>query len=302
MEKKFERQPYWRWKIAFYLFMAGTGAGAYLISSLIDLFCGEASFLTKSGVTGGTIFVTLGIPFLIIDLGRKERFFYASLNPRVTWIGRGFYILSFFIILGFIHIGLWIWPFQILELNRSLRLIFSIINGIFAFGVALYTGLLLKSMKSVHFWDTPLIVILFFISAFSTGIVFLIFFSIRNLSESWNKDFLNFLLVIDLILILIEGLVLIFYLITMAGGTEAAKKSVCSLLQGDLKFHFWGGIIFCNLIIPFILNSIKVYGSKHDLINLILISSILSLGGGVFLRYCILAAGVQVTSLIPKCR
>ena len=167
MTGKIERQIHWRWKIAFYLFLAGMGAGAYLAAVLTDLFWPEAAYLSQNGVILGTVLVILGIPFLIFDLGHRERFYRAGIDPRIAWIGRGFYILSGFIILGLIHIGLWIWPFNVLEGNPTLRLTVAVINGVLALCVMAYTGLLLKSMKSIHFWDTPLIVLLFFLSALS---------------------------------------------------------------------------------------------------------------------------------------
>jgi formate-dependent nitrite reductase membrane component NrfD len=302
MTEKVERQSHWRWRIAFYLFLAGTGAGAYLVAILADLFWQEAAYLSKNGVLWGTGFVILGIPFLILDLGRKERFLRAGINPRIAWIGRGFYILSIFIILGVIHIGLWIWPFNVLEINRAFRLTLAVVNGIFAFGVILYTGLLLKSMKSIHFWDTPLIVILFVLSALSTGVISLVLSSLNYLAGNGNGDVLNVLLRVDLILIFFESLVLAFYLGTMSGTSEASHKSVSSLLLGDLKLLFWGGVVLCGLVIPLVLKSIEVFSMGLETAGLVFVSSLMILIGGLLLRYSILAAGVPVTPLLPDCR
>lgn len=303
MTERVERQPHWRWKIAFYLFLAGMGAGAYLVAILADLFLPKAVYLSKMGVVLGTLLVLAGIPFLILDLGQKGRFLRAGLNPRVAWIGRGFYILSFFIILGVIHIAFWIWPFTGLEGNRLLRVILSIFNGMFAFGVTVYTGLLLKSMKSVHFWDTPLIVILFVISALSTGVISVLLPSLSHLSRmEGGNAVLSFLLRVDLLLIFLELLILAFYLVSMSGGSEASMKSVFSLIRGDLKTLFWGGVIGCGLIIPFVLKLIEVFGTGFDFKGSVLVSGFLILTGGLLLRYSILAAGIQVSPLLPDCR
>ena len=303
MTEKIERQPYWRWGIAFYLFLAGTGAGAYMVAVLIDIFRPEMAYLSRSGVFGGTVLVILGIPFLILDLGKKGRFLRAGISIRTAWIGRGFYILSAFIVLGVIQIGLWIWPFSILEGERPLRLTLQIINGVFAFGVAAYTGLLLRSMKSVHFWDTPLIVILFFISALSTGTIFLILSAMPSFGESVReKALLNFLLRADMVLIFLESLILVFYLAAMHDATEASEKSVSALIRGDLKVLFWGGVIVCGIIIPFFLKCIEVFSSEVDLAGLMVISGLFVLLGGLLLRYGVLAAGIQVTPLLPNCR
>jgi formate-dependent nitrite reductase membrane component NrfD len=303
MSVKPERQRYWRWKIAFYLFLAGTGAGAYMVAVLADVFWPEAVYLSKKGVLMGTGLVILGIPFLILDLGRKGRFFRAGVDAKIAWIGRGFYILSIFTILGVIHIGFWIWPFNFLEIEKSFRITLSIINGVFAFGIALYTGLLLRSMNSIHFWDTPLIVILFFISALSSGVVSLVLTSISHFAEAKGGGIvLNLLLTADLLLIFLEFLILGFYLLTMHDATEASKKSVLSLVKGDLSLLFWGGIIVCGLITPFILKCIEIFYSELAVAGPVVISSLLILIGALLLRYGILAAGVQVTPLLPNCR
>ncbi len=301
MTERIKRQPHWRWKIAFYLFLAGMGAGAYLVAVLADLFWPEAAHLSRNGVILGTGLVILGIPFLVFDLGHRERFYRAGIDPRVAWIGRGFYILSVFIILGLIHIGLWIWPFKMLEVDNTLRLALAVMNGVLAFCVMVYTGLLLKSMKSIHFWDTPLIVLLFFLSALSTGVISLVLYSASQLAQSkGGETILNFLLKTDLVLILLESLVLGFYLGTMHRATEASEKSVISLIQGDLKFLFWGGVILCGVIVPFVLKCVEILNG--GLFGLVFISSFLVLVGGLLLRYSILAAGVQVTPLLPGCR
>jgi formate-dependent nitrite reductase membrane component NrfD len=302
MTEKVERQAYWRWEIAFYLFFAGTGAGAYLVAVLIDMFKPEMAYLARSGVFGGTVLVILGIPFLILDLGKKGRFLRAGISIRTAWIGRGFYILSAFIVLGVIEIGLWIWPFSLLEGERSLRLTLHVMNGIVAFGVAAYTGLLLRSMKSVHFWDTPLIVILFVLSALSTGVICLVLFSMTHLTGNEHGAASNFLIRADMILIAIETLILTFYLVTMSSASETSRKSVTSLIHGELKLLFWGGVIFCGLVLPFVLKAVEVFGSSPDLAGLVSVSSAMILIGGLLLRYSILAAGVQVTPLLPNCR
>ncbi len=301
MIERIERQIHWRWKIAFYLFLAGMGAGAYLVGVLIDLFWPEVSYLSRNGVILGTVLVILGIPFLIFDLGRRERFYRAGMDPKIAWIGRGFYILSGFIILGLIHIGFWIWPFKVLEGDPTLRLTVAAVNGILAFGVMAYTGLLLKSMKSIHFWDTPLIVVLFFLSALSTGVISLVLYSIRQLTLGQEGvTVLNVLLKADLVLVFFEALVLGFYLGTMRQATPASEKSVLSLVRGDLRFLFWGGVVLCGVIIPFILKCVEVLGGGF--LEFIAVSGLLVLAGGLLLRYSILAAGVQVTPLLPGCR
>jgi formate-dependent nitrite reductase membrane component NrfD len=105
-----------------------------------------------------------------------------------------------------------------------------------------------------------------------------------------------------MVLIFLESLILVFYLAAMHGATEASEKSVSALIRGDLKVLFWGGVIVCGIIIPFFLKCIEVFSSEVDLAGLMVISGLFVLLGGLLLRYGVLAAGIQVTPLLPKCR
>src|SRR4030066_717597 len=119
-------QKEWKGIIAIFLYLAGMGAGSFIIGTLmdwlgvklnppfiasIDLFSYTLS-LSKVPVLWGPIMVALGGPFLILDLGIKWRFIYACLNPRTSWVARGFIILSFFIILGLALLTKSILPFN----------------------------------------------------------------------------------------------------------------------------------------------------------------------------------------------
>jgi len=111
-------QREWRWEIAVYLYLAGMGAGAYIIGSFLIwlgvsltpsrslVLFGVPLTLTHVALLWGPILVAIGAPFLILDLGKKHKFFTACLNPRTSWVARGFIILSAFIVLGLIVLAI----------------------------------------------------------------------------------------------------------------------------------------------------------------------------------------------------
>src|SRR3989304_3584613 len=94
-------QSVWRWKIAFYLFLAGTGAGAYLAATLESAmgYGGPA----KVGFAIAAPLVIISTFFLIADLGQPMRFMQAFVSPQHSWISRGTWILTGFVILGLVH-------------------------------------------------------------------------------------------------------------------------------------------------------------------------------------------------------
>src|SRR5512137_1676669 len=114
MQKFVKPQRVWRWEIAIYLYLAGMGAGSYIIGMIINWFADPKAPITlfgfhvdiaKPALLWGPLFVALGAPFLILDLGIKRRFLYACLNPKTSWVARGFLILSTFIVLGLFAFG-----------------------------------------------------------------------------------------------------------------------------------------------------------------------------------------------------
>src|SRR5512139_2494307 len=95
-------QREWRWEIAVYLYLAGMGAGAFVIGSFLTwlgysltpslslVLFGVPLRLTPAALLWGPILVAIGAPFLVLDLGKKHKFFTACLNPRTSWVARGF--------------------------------------------------------------------------------------------------------------------------------------------------------------------------------------------------------------------
>src|SRR5512139_354606 len=143
-------QEEWKEIIAIYLYLAGMGAGSFVIGTLvswmgvrldpsflssIDLF-GYTLNLSKVPIFWGPIMVAIGAPFLILDLGIKWRFMYACLNPRTSWVARGFIILSTFIVLGLVLLIKSVLPVGWLYPESTLWRIPEIIAFAFALGTA----------------------------------------------------------------------------------------------------------------------------------------------------------------------
>ena len=122
--------------------MAGMGAGSFIIGMIIHWFVKPSVPINLFGfnvdiadpaLLWGPIFVAVGAPFLILDLGIKRRFLYACLNPRTSWLARGFLILSTFIVLGLIVFGASLLYPQILIDRTAPWLVLEVISVIFAF-------------------------------------------------------------------------------------------------------------------------------------------------------------------------
>jgi len=293
-------QEHWSWMIAIYLYLAGIGAGSYIIGTVIDWFVhpsrmvtiwGQPLDLAKAALLWGPILVALGAPFLILDLGIKKRFLYACLNPRTSWVARGFIILSAFIIFGLVLLTKSVLSFEWFHAESGLWRILEVIAFFFAFGTALYTGILLKATRSIPLWNTYLLPLLFLVSALSTGSMAVILSTLGSGLFSHDAAVLKVLTVGEQILVVIEAVVLYLYLSGRYRVSEQGKDSVRLLLFGEKKFIFWGGIVLLGFIFPFVLEGIAAF--SHGNVLLIFSSGLTLLCGGLFLRFGVLSAGIK---------
>jgi len=293
-------QEHWGWIIAIYLYLAGMGAGSYILGTAINWFVhpsrvimvwGQPLDPAKAALLWGPILVAIGAPFLILDLGIKKRFLYACLNPRTSWVARGFLILSIFIVLGLVLFAKSILPFEWLHAESDLWYIPEVIAIAFAFGTAIYTGILLKATKSIPLWNTYSLPLLFLVSALSTGSMAIILSTLGTGLFSHDAGALKVLMYVEQIFVVIEGVVLYLYLSGRYRASEQGKDSVRLLLLGEKKFLFWGGIVLLGFIFPFVLENIAAF--SHGNVLLIFSSGLTLLCGGFFLRLGILSAGIK---------
>ncbi len=298
-------QKEWKEIIAIYLYLAGMGAGSFVIGILIhwlnvklnppfipsvNLF-GYMADLTKVPLLWGPVMVALGAPFLILDLGIRWRFMYACFNPRTSWVARGFLILSIFIIFGLILLAKSALPFEWLHRESNLWVILEIVTFALAFATALYTGILLKATKSIPLWNTYLLPLLFLVSALSTGSMAIILSTLGTGLFSYSSRALKILIHSEQILVVIEGIVLFLFLSQRYRAAQQGKDSVRLLLFGEMKMIFWGGIVLLGFLFPIILENIASF--FHGNVGLIFIAGILLLCGGFFLRLGVLHAGIK---------
>ena len=293
-------QEEWKEIIAIYLYMAGMGAGSHIIGTLIDWFVNPSRVvyiwglpldLAKAALLWGPILVAIGAPFLILDLGIKRRFLYACLNPRTSWVARGFLILSTLIVFGMVLFAKSVLPFKWFHAESALWRIPEIIAFIFAFGTAIYTGILLKATKSIPLWNTYFLPLLFLVSALSTGSMAIILSTLGTGLFYHDAGTLKVLMGGEQILVVIEGIVLYLYLSRSYRAAEQGKDSVRLLLFGEKKLIFWGGIVLLGFIFPVILENIASFFPEN--VVLIFVAGILLLCGGFFLRLGVLHAGIK---------
>ena len=156
----------WGPMIAWYLFLAGASAGAFLTSAFVEVKYPESVKMRVAGRIIAPIFLGIGLVMLMLDaeagLHNPLRFFWLIANPGSV-MTLGVYFICVFMPVALVS--------ALLEvLKKPVPKWLTWIGIVFAFAVAAYTGFLLGVVKAYPLWNNAILPILFVVSALSAGL------------------------------------------------------------------------------------------------------------------------------------
>lgn len=311
----------WGMPVIFYLFLAGMGAGALTVSASVLLrgrggeFGGDHFNVARYGAFIAPFPVILGCFLLIFELGSfqaghwfKWLNLYKTINLSPMSIGT--WLLTLLIMVSLVYA----YTFRPRGSQRGDRYSFlrrgaAWISVPLGIGVAVYTGVLLGSMPSRPFWNSPVLALLFLLSALSTGIAATLLARaifgkrVRAIGSEGRRyhDSGYLLAATDLLLIGLELMAIFLFLMYayLAVGDVRYAVSVV-LFGGDLAMLFWFCVVLIGLLIPAVIELFyvtprllyqKAFAPPSWVEWLVPVSILF---GGFMLRYVIVIAG-QIT-------
>lgn len=289
--------------ITWYLFFGGVGGGTYLV-----WFCAAAIAQYRKGAWvsfGKTItrpmlimsfaLMAIGGLCLIRDLTLPGRVLLLFTRPTFSILTFGAFTLGAFLLcLGYLVIA------SFRNEGRAPSRIFKIVSiasVVLAFTAIVYTGVFLASLSAVPFWNTPLLPLLFTLSSCSTGIAVMILVALFTSSSAHlvTKK-LDLFLRVDLVIILLE-LALLLVMCLLFINNPVTHLSLIELAKGQFFYEFWLGFIFCAIVAPLIMEVLaKIVRITNSAYYAYLGCFILI--GGFFMRYCVINAGIHLSSLM----
>lgn len=289
-------QREWGWLIAVYLFLGGVGGGAYTVAAINSFLGAGLEPSTTVGLWISFPALLIGTLFLIVDLGAPSRAILAGMKPGTSWIARGTWIISIFMILSFLHLILYRFTNVGETTGGSLVMNIMAIAGIvFAIGTMAYTGILLGASKGIPFWRSGVVPVIFVISATVTGhfaimLGMTLFYNTAALLAPLQGMALE-----AAGLVVLEVLAIIFFL-QAAFRQPDPRESAERILR---KRMFVIGYFILGLAAPLILMIIvflSAAGAGIDgVLVLVAIGAILGLVGGLILRQAVLICGALPT-------
>jgi formate-dependent nitrite reductase membrane component NrfD len=309
----------WGMPVITYLYLAGVGAGMVTVSSSVLLrgggggFGGDHFTLARYGALLGPIPVMLGTALIVFELGRPFRalnlFKLINLSPMNigSWLLSVFMVTSVFYALTFLPSFM---P-QLKRLSDRLslaRATLAWINVPLGIGVAVYTGIMLGAMPARPLWNSPILALLFLISAISTGVAAIIlarvFFHRKSPDPEVERQFHQsayLLTATDVMLIGFE-LMVIFLFVLFAHLTIGNVKYAMSVILpgGEMALMFWLWVVLIGLLLPGLIELVYVipkllyhrdYAAPKAAEVTVAVGVLI---GGFMLRYVIVIAG-QIT-------
>jgi formate-dependent nitrite reductase membrane component NrfD len=192
----FSAAPHWGWLIALYFFVGGLAGGSYFVAALNDLFGRrEDRPLAHLGYYIAFPCVALSGLLLTIDLGRPLRFWHMLIESNTYrpmfkyWspMSIGSWALMIFGLFAFLSFlaalaedGRIRWSgLRTLRAPAGPGIVVTVLGGLAGFYVGGYTGVLLAVTNRPIWSDTPLLGMLFVVSAASTSTALIILLAYR---------------------------------------------------------------------------------------------------------------------------
>lgn len=303
-----------------YLFLAGAGAGALLVTAVLELQtpfstrCFAAVAPSPGGARpigslartwnlpviprdpfrqffgpaygAGFMAVAVGALCLLADLGRPDRLLRLLFAPTLSFIAVGVYLL---LALGLCSLVLClVWCFGAARAPRWLVAVARLGTVIGALAVMTYTGLLLASMPAIPFWNTAWVPLLFVASDFSTGIGLVVAAIVLFGSSDMFRTTIMRIKRWDAAVIAIEAICLGLLLGTAFFRGSTAQASATMMLSGSVAPQFWIMVVATGLVFPFLAERLGRLGSQRMMLSV----SAALLISCFFLRWCVVQVGM----------
>lgn len=258
-------QKEWGWQVALDLFCGGLGAGTFLMSLWVG---------SRAGAWLGVLLVAFAGVVLLSHLGRPGRFWRALTQCRTSWIARGAWSMSLFVLLAVLS----------LLIGGGAGQVIVLLAGVFAVLVILYPGFVLSASPSIPFWNSPLLPMLFLAYSLSGAVLLLLLLGLVPVPAQTLAVRTLALPLLGATLILVAT-----YLEIMNRSQAAAREAVQWLLRGRLAGLFLWVAVGVGLVAPLVL---LVLGLSAGLTGWLQLAALGGLIGGYLFRHTLLQAGI----------
>ena len=279
------------------------GMGTYLVGLLAGI--GEiTTWAFWATVLGWALIVLFKLPLHFLYLGRKRNF-WRAIPPftnawKTSWFARGMFFSIVFTASGFMQIVLW-YLLHWVDLSASaadivtvLAWIVGIIAGVFILLTGVYCGFAMSYCKSLPFWNTGLLPIVFVIMGVADGLALTMGV---NLVTGGDQAAISTLEFWTRILLVVNALLIAGYLIRAYQKHSAAELAAQDLIKGSTAWVFWILLVILGIATPLVI-SIATAFMDGNTEPLLIVAIVCHTIGAFALKYSVLKVGIY-RSVLP---
>ncbi|WP_425801845.1 NrfD/PsrC family molybdoenzyme membrane anchor subunit [Desulfitobacterium sp. Sab5] len=320
-----QHQIYWGLLIALYFYYTGMSAGSFILTSLGTVFGIEKyKKVSKVGVIMAIVLLAFAPLHLLFDLAQPGRFLslFIHTNPTsaMSW---GVYLLILYPIDLIIYAWYMFRQDMVIGLSKGgfkasfysfllfgkkdmtqaakdndlkKQKIFGTLGVPLALLVHGYTGFILGNVQARAIWHTPLMPIIFLMSAMvsGTGLFIIVLMLVEKFKFGRLGDDIKALIsdIANLMkwFILVDGSLMVIYFIVLWYSNESGYASAYFLLHND-GWSFLGLENILGMLVPFLLMFTK---KARQNMSLVVLSSILTIIGVLAMRINLVIGGQKL--------
>jgi len=267
-------------------FVVGVAGGTWLFSLLYG---------NRTGLALAFVLAGLGGLLHLANLGHPARAWKMMLQFRSSWISRGFFGLSFFLVGAFLYLVPLFLPAVLWSSDSVIAGIGNVLAIVGMLTMIGYMGFVYTASKGIPFWNSPLHPALYVAYALRGGIAGLLLALALN-----GQDFPS---ITHLLLLwtVITAMVILFFGLEVHGaltsGNAAAQRSVHELFAGSVAIYFYGGTLLVGLAVPAWLVGTGLSGPLS--FGAMVVLAVASAFGDFFMKYSTIRAGVFLPVWTP---
>jgi len=271
------------------------GSGLFLVSLFLNSWWGA--------LFGWLMIVLFKFPLHLFYLGKPARFWKAfppfSRAWRTSWFARGVVFTALFVAFGTVQlVTSYLLDYGVVAGAASTAVTvvdwaMMILAGIFIVLTGVYAGFAMSYCKSVPFWNTGLLPVVFLVMGVADGLALVTAVGLATggidtgAVESASR-----------IALIINALLIITYLVNARYQSVTAELSVKELIVGPMAAVFWGGIVVLGIAVPFVISIVSIFVGEASL-PLLAAAIVCHTIGAFSLKYGVLKVGIY-RPLLPK--
>lgn len=279
------------------------GMGLYLVGLLAGLG-GLTEGAWWATVGGWALIVLFKLPLHLVYLGRPLRF-WRAIPPftkawKTSWLARGMFFSIVFMAAGLVQMVAWYLLYNDVVTGSATDVVTviswaaSIVAGVFILLTGVYCGFAMSYCKSVPFWNTGLLPIVFVLMGVADGLALTMGISLAtddlaiSTLESWSR-----------VLLVVNALLILGYLVQAYRKHSAAELAARDLISGSTAWVFWVGIVVLGIITPLTISFVTMFLEEAQAGPLLIAAIVCHTIGAFSLKYSVLKVGIY-RSVLPN--